>query len=545
MCSQRGHWASSTSWWAGAIGSALLISAGLRLGELPAPAGQADRFDSVYASPAQEYPRPIVCAPPTSPCERITNTFVRADVAKNGSWALGTTGGDPATLLDDFKNLLYGFAPGGASQLATTFTTVRFQLAGGPMDVVPDLGDVDRQFVDSDGSLVTVWRWTRPAVATVTQTLQIVNNPFSGRTDLVSQRYTVENGGDTTIGIGVRSVLDVKLGGNDGAPYFVPGLGTLTTERALAGDQVPPFWLAFESPSYDPTLLRGIGVLRGPDLTPPDKLLFALWIDLQNTRWDYTPDATKPITRDSTVALYWEPRDVAPGQTFSLATGYGVASNQSGGQAFMTAPVEAACGDSFTVAMFINNFDVQPLANGSATLTLPAGATLDPGESLTKSLPDIPPGTSGSVAWSVTLQPGTSGKLTFAATTTFDGGRRFSDEHEVTVSCVAPTPTPSPQPTATATARPTRTATPTATPGPSPIATPISEACTFILSRVPAAAINAALANPAAVRGWNQLGNPGLPRSPANPPRRRLSILNIASPYHPIFNPLVYKVGCP
>jgi hypothetical protein len=66
-----------------------------------------------------------------------------------------------------------------------------------------------------------------------------------------------------------------------------------------------------------------------------------------------------------------------------------------------------------------------------------------------------------------------------------------------------------------------------------------------LVGRVPDAAVQAALANPAGVLGWLERCNPAVPASPANALRFNLSTRNPAVPYHPIFNQLVYRCGCP
>ena len=94
----------------------------------------------------------------------------------------------------------------------------------------------------------------------------------------------------------------------------------------------------------------------------------------------------------------------------------------------------------------------------------------------------------------------------------------------------------------------TPTAPPTVLP---PVATPTTvppvagNVCPQILRCVPRQAIDAAVANPRAVRGYNQPRDAGKPLGPFNPPRLWLSIMAYSKPYHPFFNALEYKVGCP
>lgn len=106
-----------------------------------------------------------------------------------------------------------------------------------------------------------------------------------------------------------------------------------------------------------------------------------------------------------------------------------------------------------------------------------------------------------------------------------------------TATRTAPPPTVLPPPvtaTATQSAPPTQPAT-------------NAQVCAFIqrFNRVPPAAIADAMANPSRIGGWGKSCNPGVPDSGANPDRRYLSLLNINKPYHPLFNGLVFRCGCP
>ncbi len=114
-----------------------------------------------------------------------------------------------------------------------------------------------------------------------------------------------------------------------------------------------------------------------------------------------------------------------------------------------------------------------------------------------------------------------------------------------------PTPTLVP-PVATPTSQiPPPAATPTSQlPPPAPTAVPppppsAGSACAYLRFRVPDVAIQAALANPRRIGGFEQARNPNKPASPLNPPRIHLSLRNPNVPYHPIFNRLTWVAGCP
>lgn len=69
--------------------------------------------------------------------------------------------------------------------------------------------------------------------------------------------------------------------------------------------------------------------------------------------------------------------------------------------------------------------------------------------------------------------------------------------------------------------------------------------CDYLARRVPAAVINDAIANASSVRGFGEPLNPGVPPGPTNPLKTYLGLQNPAVPYHPLFNGVAYKAGCP
>lgn len=106
----------------------------------------------------------------------------------------------------------------------------------------------------------------------------------------------------------------------------------------------------------------------------------------------------------------------------------------------------------------------------------------------------------------------------------------------------APTPTgsgPAPTNTPGTGPRPTDEVRPTATMASDPVI------CEAIKNRVPAAVVNEALAAPDKVAGYQQPCNPNLVPGPANPLRRYLGLRNPSQVYHPLFNSLMWKCGCP
>lgn len=61
---------------------------------------------------------------------------------------------------------------------------------------------------------------------------------------------------------------------------------------------------------------------------------------------------------------------------------------------------------------------------------------------------------------------------------------------------------------------------------------------------VPRSTVDAALADPSRVGGWDQLMNPNIPESPTNTRRRSLTLADPGKRYDAMWNALVFKAGC-
>src|SRR5262249_44317444 len=56
----------------------------------------------------------------------------------------------------------------------------------------------------------------------VTQVVEVVANPQSGKLDTCLIRYTLENKDDQPHAVGIRFLLDTFIGANDGVPFTIP-----------------------------------------------------------------------------------------------------------------------------------------------------------------------------------------------------------------------------------------------------------------------------------------------------------------------------------
>ena len=56
----------------------------------------------------------------------------------------------------------------------------------------------------------------------------------------------------------------------------------------------------------------------------PDKVQFASWRGIERTLWSYSVNASASVTGDSAVAAYYNPQVLAPGESRTVTTYYGI-----------------------------------------------------------------------------------------------------------------------------------------------------------------------------------------------------------------------------
>ncbi len=382
----------------------------------------------------------------------VGNEHVGVVANELGQFTIGTLGGDPATPDDDASRLMYGHAVGRF----TSFTTVRI-VAGGETEDFPLLRSPNPAPREEDGSL---WMgWELPGLS-LSQRLVPANNPYTNRPDTVRIELTATNTSGAPLSAGVRIMLDTMIGGNDKAPFFVPGAGNFDTEREFRAGEMPAYWKAFEAADYDPASLKGQGILTGADSTPPDRLVFATWPEIKSTAWDYEVDTDMSVG-DSAVALYWEPRELAPGASVAFVTYYGLA-GEGGGSAWIDAPVSITSdAPEFSATLWVTNLSDADFTGGEAVIALPQGLRLADGETERKPMATVPVnGGAQSVSWRLVGEGDVDVTYPYSATATFQtGSGPLSAEASVEYRFIA-------------LAQPAPTATPTETPVP-PVVAPV------------------------------------------------------------------------
>ena len=335
----------------------------------------------------------------------IQNDYLSISVSDSDStFTLGNTGGDPANPNDDNQILLYGHPNPWSS-----FTTVRIDGS----DYI--FGSSEGTFTQVPTSYPTYIKsvWTSHNIQ-VTQTLQFATNPATGRVDVMQIRYMLENINLTNShNVGLRVLLDTMLGGNDGAPFYVPGTGAVTTEHEYSGASIPDYWVAFDDLG-NPTVVSQ-GTFRGSDATVPDRVIFVSWPDFYSTRWDYaiTPGKIFGSTSypDSSVGVYWNTKTLGPGQRIEYVTYYGLSGLSQSLMPPLTLSVTGPLNldvvngaynpNPFTVTAYVQDVSTNVINDVSISINLPAGLSLEPGSPATQTISTLNPNEIRSVSWSV------------------------------------------------------------------------------------------------------------------------------------------------
>jgi hypothetical protein len=259
--------------------------------------------------------------------------------------------------------------------------------------------------------------WDIDGKVKVTENLKIIKGD-SGNDDTLQIAYTALNQDTVAHDVGVRVMLDTMLGDNDGAPFRIPEVGEVTMETEFTGANVPLYWEAFESlTNGDSAKARGT-LLNSEDM--PTRIVFADWTRINDTPWDFTIDPTNLVTGDSAVGVYWEPVSVQPGQSITRTTFYGLSGMAVNGNVALSMPgaltVEngSYMPNPFPVTAYVSNSGTLAMTGVTATLTLPAGLTLESGN-LTQTIGTVAVGDSQQISWSVVATGTTTGMLTVSA----------------------------------------------------------------------------------------------------------------------------------
>jgi hypothetical protein len=306
----------------------------------------------------------------------VSNEYVEFAVENTnsnnkGRFTMGTVAGNPDMDSDDRQRLLYGHPEPWSS-----YTTIR-------VDDADYIFKANNITADTEESSKVCWADMNIGdKVAVKQELKIVSNVNTGLQDTVEIKYILENKDTEIHNLGLRIMLDTKLGSNDGAPFRVPSYGNVTKELELTGNAIPAFWQAFDSLENPSVFSTGTFYQNISEC--PDKVQFAYWGDINDTTWNYRINEEKSLTWDSAVALYWNPVSVKPGERREYVTYYGMGmflqqdlrpplTVSVSAPKELTASADRSCylPNPFNISAYISNISEVTAANAKVKLVLP------------------------------------------------------------------------------------------------------------------------------------------------------------------------------
>jgi len=365
-------------------------------------------FINIVAPPVQAVVEAI--APYT-----IQNGIVEYKINKgNGRFTIHTADGIPNKASDNDKNLLF------FNELPeTSFTT--FRIDGEDYVFGTEYGAkggiVSQTTID--GYIAkTVWHIND---VEITQKLTLITDPANPNVGNTKITYEVANAGDQAVNLGSRILLDTQLGSNDASPMIV-GTTFVTNEIEYSGENMPISWKSADE-KFAPNVIA-YGLLSGWQNIEPDRMVVSHWESISQTAWDYTPNPLVNFTTvkneyasaDSAVALYFNPTDLATGETRAYETFYGIGSisDATGDAKFnvqLTSPQKLTVNNErtgyneneLTITVNLDNSGIESadLNNLVVKLGLSDELTIAPSDAMIKTITKLKQGETTSVIFKV------------------------------------------------------------------------------------------------------------------------------------------------
>ena len=349
-----------------------------------------------------------------------SSEFIEVAIASDGQFTMG---------VPDGPKLIYGHPNPG-----TSYATIKVdgndytQMEGWSTSTPP---------TNSDKSNEGIWTLGGSDVQ-VHQIITLVKGLSTNKEDTyLLQWKLVNNSQFTSHTVGCRMMFDTQLGNNDGAPFRVPGAGSIASEQEWDADHIPPYFFVFNSLANPEVTAQGT-LLGGYVRIPPTLFQIAYWGEIVGAPFEYTVNGNQSITSDSAYAVYWTDKVLAPGASLTFATYYGL-----GGISVDTAPplvtttlapvflecvndpddgqdLSLITPNPFEISLFLDNSatGVSGTVTGiTATLAVPPGLVI-PAGSATQTLSDMKPDPKDSrlLSWSVIADGSVRGDLTYTIT---------------------------------------------------------------------------------------------------------------------------------
>lgn len=265
----------------------------------------------------------------------IANEYMKYSInSRTGGFSIETIDGHPQKAFDNNLPLLY--REDAARSNGTSFTTIRID--GKDYIFGQEYGwfGIDTKLhepvVSEQGKLLTV-AWDIKGY-TITQKVSISIDPNNARAGNIGISYDVQNNNAKAGTVGIRLLLDNALGSEIDAPHVLvnPTQPTIV-ETEYSGENLPQQIRYVDSLSASDKMAYALlsGWSGNKDVNV-DKVIVGHWVNLANTRYDYTPNpsvdftnySNKYLVPDTATAYYWNEKAIEPGEVRISEMLYGV-----------------------------------------------------------------------------------------------------------------------------------------------------------------------------------------------------------------------------
>lgn len=262
----------------------------------------------------------------------IDNGYIEVTVSdRNAGFGIRTVDGDKVNKDDNNKYLLFEY-----DEDNTSFTSFQVERDGEVKEYIfggKYIGSSDIVVSKVDDSLVAVWSVDD---LTFTQVITLVNSGANEH-GMANISYMVENAGNP-VKVKARILMDTALGYQDYAYYNVgDSVSYVESETSVDISGYNKAFYAVDNVSAPSITAYTVNASVDTVECKPYKTTFAHWNNLAATVFDYTADAnmtfTNPynksyLTADSAYAMYFDMGEVVQGAKSTIATNYGIFSNE-------------------------------------------------------------------------------------------------------------------------------------------------------------------------------------------------------------------------
>ncbi len=244
---------------------------------------------------------------------------------------------------------------------------------------------------------------------TVTQTVAIVatdpvevkSGEYKRLLNTCLVKYKIENLDARKHKVGLRVLMDTCIGDKDDVPFMLPGINEpVSTKQELKDAKVPDFVQVIEKISVrDPGIVVQLGLRFSDKLEAPNRFQLTRYpVSNKNpdkkilNRWEIP---LEDMGDDSSVVMYWDPIEIEPKKSRTVAFTYGLGSIAADDKLGVTVGGSPYKGGELTVVALVADRDAK-----TATITLPPGLKLVEGSKETQEVMPVR-GRPSPVTWRV------------------------------------------------------------------------------------------------------------------------------------------------